>query len=198
MEHLLVNALAALAAQTGGALTEFALAMRGLEAAATEVSTLPSCAQLPAMAPLAYAATRPVVDRLISAAPALRWQQSYSQADGFDRHYLDNYAWVNLISPAGLFQSDAIRISLGYWGAGLDYVPHSHAPEEFYLVLAGRGVFHSHGKPAHHAVPGDVIHHAPHQVHSFQADPGPLLLAAFWRGEGLNDKPVLHREAGTG
>lgn len=135
--------------------------------------------------------TQGAVAALIDAIPNLRWQQTYTEADGFSREWLDNYGWVNLISPEGLYQSSELRLSIGYWGAGQHYDEHSHAPEETYLILAGRARFHSEGRPPRDAGPGDTIHHAAHQRHAIDMVPGPLLAAAFWRGEDLLKKSDL-------
>ncbi len=89
-----------------------------------------------------------------------------------------------------------MRISIGYWGAGQHYDEHSHAPEETYLILAGRAQFFSEGRAMREAGAGETVHHAPHQKHAICMTPGPLLAAAFWRGEDLLKKSDLGRELG--
>ncbi len=71
----------------------------------------------------------------------LKWQQSYTAEDGFDEYYLNHYGWFNLISPDGPFNSEKIRISFAYWGAGLDYKEHWHEPEETYFCARWQGHF---------------------------------------------------------
>ena len=133
----------------------------------------------------------PLARAVIAAASALRWQQSYTAADGFDADYLARYGWFNLVSPEGVFLSDRIRVSVGYWGTGLHYKEHWHAPEEMYLVLAGGARFHSAGRPPFDAKPGDIVHHAPNQKHAIDMVPGPLLAMAFWKGAALMAKSGL-------
>jgi mannose-6-phosphate isomerase-like protein (cupin superfamily) len=133
----------------------------------------------------------PLARAVIAAAPDLHWQQSYTAADGFDADYLARYGWFNLVSPDGAFLSDAIRVSVGYWGTGLHYTEHWHAPEEIYLVLAGGARFHSQGRAPVDARPGDMIHHAPNQKHAIDMVPGPLLAKAFWKGAALMAKSGL-------
>ncbi|WP_264210873.1 dimethylsulfonioproprionate lyase family protein [Leisingera thetidis] len=195
-EHLLQE-LWRLAARTEG-LAWFAGRMQGLPALEVEPHRLPVCgriAELAASGTQVSAGTASAVAALAAALPALRWQQTYTEADGFSRSWLDNYGWVNLISPEGLFASDEMRLSIGYWGAGQHYDEHSHAPEETYLILAGQARFHSEGRAARDAGPGETIHHAPHQKHAIDMVPGPLLAAAFWRGEDLLKKSDLGKRA---
>lgn len=194
MAEPLLQALIALARNGPEPLSWFADRMSDLPCQQTDAHTLPVCKLLPATLPLASDATRPAVSALINAAPDLHWRQTYTEADGFSRSWLDNYGWINLISPEGLYVSDQIRVSIGYWGAGQHYDEHSHAPEEVYLVLAGRARFHAEGRDPIDAGPGDTIHHRPHQKHAMDMTPGPLLAAAFWRGADLLRKSDLGRE----
>ena len=191
MAERLLHALTDLARSGPGLLPWFAERMADLPSLATSPHSLPVCDLLPGVLSLTNDRTRPVVSALIDAAPALHWQQTYSEADGFSREWLDSYGWVNLVSPDGLYVSEEIRVSIGYWGVGQHYDEHSHAPEEVYLILAGQARFHSEGRAPIDAGPGDTIHHRPHQKHAIDMVPGPLLAAAFWRGEDLLRKSDL-------
>lgn len=189
--HLL-HELTRLAARTEG-LGWFAARMQNLPLLEVAPRRQPVCDKVSALR-VDGAQGGPAQDAvaaLVGAIPGLPWQQTYTEADGFSREWLDNYGWVNLISPEGLYQSSEMRLSIGYWGAGQHYNEHSHAPEETYLILAGKARFHSEGRPARDAGPGDTIHHAPHQKHAIDMVPGPLLAAAFWRGEDLLKKSDL-------
>jgi len=192
----LVSSLITLAKSTGGELAWFAGQMAAVpnETAGMAPNLLPVCALLRGSLELTSALTRPTVRCLVNAAPLLHWQQSYTEADGFDRAYLDTYGWFNLVSPEGLFHHDSIRVSIGYWGSGLKYPEHWHKPEEFYLVLAGGAKFISKGRAPCHCGPGDVVHHKPGQPHAIDMTPGPLLVAGFWRGEQLLTKSTLKAE----
>ncbi|WP_051371813.1 dimethylsulfonioproprionate lyase family protein [Leisingera aquimarina] len=200
MPARLLQELTQLAARTEG-LEWFAPRMQDLPLLDAEPRQLPVCTRISKLLPAAALASRPgpsvsagtlpVVKALIAALPRLKWQQTYTKADGFSRNWLDNYGWVNLISPEGLYHSNEMRLSIGYWGAGQHYTEHSHAPEETYLILAGQARFHSQGRPPRDAIPGDTIHHALHQKHAIDMVPGPLLAAAFWRGEDLLRKSDL-------
>ena len=191
MPTQLLQSLTSLAHGHSDQLSWFAQRMQCLQQIPSAPQTLPMCALLPAVLDKTTDQTRTVVETLIAASASLRWQQTYTQEDGFSRDWLENYGWVNLVSPQGLFHSDEIRVSIGYWGAGQHYDEHAHAPEEFYLVLAGGARFHSDGRASFDAKPGDTIHHLPHQKHAIDMTPGPLLAAAFWRGDDLLAKSKL-------
>lgn len=140
---------------------------------------------------------RPLIGAIIDANTYLKWQQSYTEKDGFDAHYLANYGWFNLMSPDGPYRSDDLRISFGYWESGLVYKTHWHEPEEIYIPLSGKALFHSEGRPSRLCGPGDTVVHKSNQPHSIEITPGPLLAMAIWRGENLNRKSDLpdHNQA---
>ncbi len=184
-----------LARNTGGELSWFAERMSGLDQFCEKPLSLPVCKRLAGLSDLANKQTRPVVQTIIKAVSQFHWQQSYSKTDGFDQHYLENYGWFNLVSPDGIFVSREIRVSVGYWGDGLEYRQHWHEPEEFYLVLAGSGKFISQGRRPRQCHASDVVHHLPNQKHAIKMKRGPMLAAAFWRGEGLLAKPGLEARA---
>lgn len=188
-----LSALADLARSRGGPLADFAATMTGLPCDAPPPRWLPVCDRLHLLPALASDATRPAVQALVAAADRLRWQQTYDEADGFKRDWLDAYGWVNLVSPEGIALCDRIRVSVGHWGSAQIYPEHRHEPEEFYLVLAGTATFRAAGRPDIAAGPGDIIHHQPNQSHGFETGRHPLLAAAFWRGGALMTKSVLSR-----
>ena len=132
---------------------------------------------------------QPIVNAVRAAADDVYWRQSYTLADqGFDQHYLDNYAWFNLIAPSGPFVSNDLRLSIGYWGQGLHYPRHRHEPEEIYLTLAGSAIYISDGRAAVDGGPGTTICHYSQQPHAADFSKSPLLAAAFWRGSELEAK----------
>lgn len=147
---------------------------------------LPMLDELEACSELACDATQSLVDLLVTCRRSLRWQQSYTAGHGFDRRYLDHYGWINLIAPEGPFFDDSLRLTIGYWGAGLHYPQHTHEPEEMYCILAGQAVFHSQGQPPRHVGPGELVHHHSFQPHAIDMQPGPLLALVPWRGDNLS------------
>lgn len=161
---------------------------------AAEPATLPAVAALPRCRGLAAPATAALTEAVIAAAPELCWRQSYTD-DEVGAHFLANYGWFNLVSPDGPYRSEACRVSVGYWGAGLDYPDHRHDPEEIYLVLAGSARFRRAGSPPRPVGPGGTYHNPAGVMHGTAMTPGPLLAMAFWKGERLTAKPDLPRGA---
>jgi len=151
---------------------------------------LPPVAHLAAHAALAAPLTRPLAEAILAAAPHLRWLQSYD-AEEVGAHFLAHYAWFNLVSPEGPFLADAIKISVGFWGAGLHYPRHWHEPAEIYCVIAGGARFLSEGQPDAYLGPGGIREHAPNDPHSAAMEREPLVAMALWKGAGLVAKSTL-------
>lgn len=159
-------------------------ALDGLVLTCSQPHRLPATDLIAGCARQASAETEALTRAILAAAPHMHWQQSYSEAQ-VGAQYLANYGWFNLVSPEGPFQSDSLRVSLGYWGKGLRYPRHRHAPEEIYCVVAGGARFETDGRQPIEAAPGDLIHHPSNIWHGMAMDRAPLLAMAFWRGSGL-------------
>ena len=188
MPDILLTALRDLARNIGGDLTWFADRMDGLPRNPdARANPQPVCAKLDATCTGGTALTTPVRDALLRTKGDLPWTQSYDEGERFDRHYLDNYSMVNVISPEGLYVSNDMRVSFGYWGPGLRYPLHAHEPEEWYVFLTGSCDLTSEGNGTQHFAAGTFKHHNPWQKHAAVMGPDGLLAAAFWRGSGLMD-----------
>ena len=81
---------------------------------------------------------------LAAVCPHASWVQTYSEAE-VGRHFLDHYGHIELFGPTGIFQTQACRAFIGYWGPKLFYPMHYHEAEEIYLVLTGRCLFEAEG-----------------------------------------------------
>ena len=169
-------------------------ALANLQFDPEEARDLPVASHVSGMQDATSTRTANLVRAITDAAPVLRWQQTYSEAQ-VGAEFLAGYGWFNLVSPDGPFISDEIRVTVGYWEEGLTYPQHAHAPEEIYIVLAGGAVFESEGRDPIAATPGDTIHHAPYQMHGMAMPNAPLLAMAFWKGDGLMNKSRLERVA---
>ena len=145
---------------------------------------LPVTRHLAETAPPGNPATDALRRSIVDAIPYASWEQSYSE-DQVGASYLAQYGFFNLVSPNGPFVSDTMRVSIGVWGAGLVYPPHTHRPEELYVVLAGSAVFHTEGRDPVSAVPETLIHHPSNVRHGFSVGDQGVLLIAFWRGSDL-------------
>lgn len=156
--------------------------------------SLPAASQLADCAGQTSPETEALTRAILAAAPHAHWQQSYSEAQVGAEH-LARYGWFNLVSPGGPFRSDALRVSVGYWGKGLCYPRHRHVPEEIYCVLAGGARFETDGRDPVEAGPGVLIHHPSNIWHGMAMDRAPLLVMAFWRGSGLVAASQLEDDA---
>ncbi|MEM8761689.1 MAG: dimethylsulfonioproprionate lyase family protein [Pseudomonadota bacterium] len=150
----------------------------------------PAVARLDAYLGIGNAATRPLTEAIIAAAPHLGWQQTYS-AEEVGADFLAAYAWSNLVSPEGPFRTPDIRVAFGTWGHGLFYPRHAHAPAEIYYVIAGGALFETDGQPDAWLGPGETRMHKPHVMHAARMTDGPLLALALWRGEALMARSTL-------
>ncbi len=115
------------------------------------------------------------------------WVQTYSEAE-VGREFLNNYGYIELFGPGGIFTSSQCRAFIGYWGQGLYYPMHDHEAEEAYLVIGGRGLFEADGEVPADLGPGGVRIHAPFQSHAMEMRDAPMLALCLWRGPGMADR----------
>ena len=136
----------------------------------------------------------PLIDALIAARDHLDWHQTYTEADGISREFLDSYGYVCLTGPGAPLEAPDHRLFIAYWGPGLLYPDHNHLPAELYVVLAGAAVFHAEGRAPRRVTAGDTILHDPWQMHATDMIPGPLLALIGWRSdEDLTVNPRLRK-----
>ena len=132
----------------------------------------------------------PVVEAFQELSPYLEWRLTYTQ-DEVGRHFLNNYGWFELAGPEGHFITHQTRITVGYWGPGLDYPRHQHRAEELYTVLSGSALFKADGVPDRILKAEDTCLHLSDLPHAMMTHDSPILTLVFWRGEGLADAPAL-------
>ena len=134
----------------------------------------------------------PLLLALKDAADHLPWKQSYRR-DEVGQDFLDQYGFVELFGPDGIFHSQQCRGFIGYWGGGLYYPPHRHAAEEIYVVLHGtvRFIAPDDTDRSKLLYPGDVRHHVPYESHAMQVGDTAFLTFALWRGDAMAKPPIL-------
>lgn len=137
----------------------------------------------------------PLVEALVDARDQLDWKQTYSEADGVSAEFLRNYGYICLTGPGAPLEAADHRLFIAYWGPGLTYPDHNHLAEEVYAVLAGAALFRAEGRADVTVGPGDIIHHAPWQMHATDMIPGPLLALVGWRADDLAVNPKIRRSA---
>ena len=131
-----------------------------------------------------------VLTALQDIAPFADWRHTYT-AQEVGQDFLDHYGWFELAGPTGHFHTKQARITVGYWGAGLHYGRHQHAPEELYTVVSGSATFHTDGEKDAPLGPCGTRYHASNQPHAMTTTESPILTLIFWRGDGLADPPRM-------
>ncbi|MFW8595700.1 dimethylsulfonioproprionate lyase family protein [Cribrihabitans neustonicus] len=138
----------------------------------------------------AAAEVRALQETLAALAPYAEWRLTYTEAEvGAD--FLRRFGWFELAGPTGHFHSEQIRMTVGYWGRGLDYPWHQHGPEELYCVLSGHATFLAEGEAPLVLTPGDTRLHGANQPHAMVTGDEPVLCFVLWRGEGLAEDPRM-------
>ena len=94
-------------------------------------------------------------------------------------------AILEILGPNGLAVSHFVRSGLYLQSPECLYPPHSHAAEEFYLVLSGNSSWQRGDGDFEEKCPGALIHHRPFESHAIKTLGEPLLAAWIWIGEDL-------------
>jgi len=134
-------------------------------------------------------ATSELVDAIKKCYLHQSWRQPYSIED-FGSQFFSKSAWFPIADINGpiVYSSGLMEIML--LDAGLKYPNHKHSPEELYVVLAGNVLWEVENKIIGWKQAGDVIHHAPNQIHSITGGDQPVLILNLWRG-GSFEKPEI-------
>jgi quercetin dioxygenase-like cupin family protein len=104
------------------------------------------------------------------------WKESQRNLPGV---FEEGYAYVELIGPEGQLRSDEFRVGLLIQRPDTYYPHHAHDAEEFYFLLSGKPKWRA-GQRMFTANPGDLIHHAPRDVHSMETMNDPFLAIWAW------------------
>ncbi len=134
--------------------------------------------------------SRSLRDALLATAPFAEWRLTYTE-DEVGCDFLKRFGWFELAGPTGHFHSQQIRMTVGYWGPGLDYGRHQHEPEELYTIVSGAGEFRLDGAETLTLGPGGTRFHPSEQPHALSTSDKPLLVFVLWRGDGLAADPRM-------
>lgn len=126
---------------------------------------------------------------------SFRWGQTYTTAD-FDRHFIDNYGWMELFGTRGHFDNQAVAGGFLILGPAVEYPDHHHVAEELYVPLAGRAEWRKGEGPFLPRAAGEVIHHPSRISHAMRTAAEPLLALYLWRGGPLAEKSTVTGTAG--
>lgn len=148
-------------------------------------------------AELAPPAAKPLVQLLAQQRNALRWGQTYGEAD-FGKAFIDNYGWLEMFGTRGHFANDEVAAGLLILGPDIVYPDHHHVAEEIYIPLTsgtewrmGEGGFRKREA-------GEVVHHASNVNHAMRTGKEPLLALYIWRGGPLAAKSTITGSATQG
>ena len=107
---------------------------------------------------------------------------SWHQASrGVPEFFEGGYSSSVVIGDSGLVPSANIRMGFYLQNQYVDYPPHAHDAEEFYLILSGNGSWQV-GNNWYDAIPGKIFHHQPCVSHRMITESEPMLAIWIWTG----------------
>ena len=126
-----------------------------------------------------------IAKMLTQAAGSLVWSQnsSYSEAK-LGTHFMRNYAFGLLTGPDAPFAQELPPSGFLLLGKNTEYPAHGHVPREIYLVLTPGAEWSLDQKNWFSVTPGEVIYHAPNQIHAMRTQSVPMLAFAVWLDDG--------------
>jgi hypothetical protein len=118
---------------------------------------------------------------LRQAVDAMVWSQNPSYSEGkLGSHFMKNYVFGQITGPGIPFADDIPPSGFLLLGTNTEYPAHSHKPREIYMVLSSGGEWRLDGKDWFSIAPGDVIYHAPNQIHAMRTQATPMLAFGAW------------------
>lgn len=142
----------------------------------------------PALEDTPGGAERRLLERFLAVRDRLRWEQTYSKADGLvGDDMLNGYGFAEVIGLHGPYVSKRVRSGVCVWGPSIHYPTHRHQAEEVYVPLAGGAEFTLEGAPTRRYGVGDVVHLAPMRRHGFATRAAPLVVFYIWRAGDLRE-----------
>ena len=109
------------------------------------------------------------------------------------RHSPDNYAYCELVGPAGHLVSDQFSAFIGYLRPGSFHPVHHHPSQELHIVLAGHAFFKPDGDGPATLGPAAHKFHASQQLHAMTRTDSAILSLVLWRGPDLTGLPHMVR-----
>ena len=117
-------------------------------------------------------------DDIVKLSEYVSW---YQASRGVPEFFEGGYSSSVVIGDSGLVPSTNIRMGFYLQNQNIDYPPHAHEAEEFYLILSGIGSWQI-SNSWYDAMPGKIFHHQPGVSHRMITKSEPLLAIWIWTG----------------
>ena len=128
---------------------------------------------------------REVVEAFSSVADRMPWSQNprYTVEAGHS-NLLNGYAYASLSGPEGPIRCMAPRGGFYLMGPNVNYPSHNHAPREVYLMMTPGVRWCLDDGDWFDTEAGDLIYHAPWQMHAMRSGDTPALAYVAWLEPG--------------
>jgi Dimethlysulfonioproprionate lyase len=111
----------------------------------------------------------------------LKWCQTSSNTDTLlGEGFSQNYGWCEIVGPKGFFKGDDFLLGLIMLGPGCHYKDHYHPAPELYWPLTGPTLWKRGDGGFVEKSAGEIIWHAPHEIHATKTAGRPLLAVWSW------------------
>jgi Dimethlysulfonioproprionate lyase len=111
----------------------------------------------------------------------LTWSQTSRYTDAMlGEGFLQNYGWCEIIGPKGFFKGEDFLLGLLMLGPKRHYKDHYHPAPELYWPLTGPAEWKQGEGNFVLKQAGDIIWHAPNEIHAIKTSDRPLLAVWSW------------------
>ncbi len=154
-----------------------------------QTASLPSAVHFEPACALAVEATAPLVEAAAALAGRFQWRGGGDH--GFGDRLRGDLAYVEFAGPTGLAPCETLHLGLFLLGPKTFYPNHSHAADELYYVIAGRGEWQTDGGPFVEHGPGALIEMPSFTPHALRTGAQPVLMVYAWTGNVGGEYRVL-------
>jgi len=149
---------------------------------APKVTRLPACRFLPDVVASTLLVAPDVAASLAALEEDLNWRQNpnYSNEAMGQPHYMNNYAYAEIIGPNGIYAGNDFLLGLFLLGPGLNYPNHAHPAPELYWILSGQSDWRMRDEAFSAREPGETIWHEPFVPHATNVGAQPMLAVYIW------------------
>jgi Dimethlysulfonioproprionate lyase len=114
----------------------------------------------------------------------LKWCQSASYTDAvLGEGFSLNYGWCEIVGPKGFFKGDDFIMGLLMLGPNCHYKDHYHPAPELYWPLTAATQWKQGDGGFRSKLPGEVIWHAPNEIHATKTADHPMLAVWSWTSD---------------